>query len=120
MPQSVRRILPRVMPQFLALLGAAVALGGAVTLEIITQVLAGLDPTASAYGAMVYMGAILGAQAAAAVIIMCLFAAARLATGKLHAHRRVTYQNAALFYYYTAAQVAVGLLLVHGFPRLVA
>jgi len=114
------RPFPRtVMPQFAALLGGGALLGGAVTLEIMTQVRAGLDPAASSYGAMVYMGAILGAQTAAATVMMCLFAAARLATGKLHARRRVTYENAALFYYYTAAQVAAGLLLVHGFPRLV-
>jgi hypothetical protein len=34
--------------------------------------------------------------------------------------RRVTFDNARLFWHYTVAQTLVGLVLVHGFPRLVA
>jgi cytochrome c oxidase subunit I+III len=69
---------------------------------------------------MVYMGAVLQGQVAFAVLIMCLFAAARLAAGRLDAKRRVTFDNAALLYYYAAGQGLFGLLLLHGFPRLLA
>jgi len=34
--------------------------------------------------------------------------------------RRVTFDNARLFWHYTVAQTLVGIVLVHGFPRLVA
>jgi cytochrome c oxidase subunit I+III len=43
---------------------------------------------------------------------------ARYAAGRVDTARRVTYDNTALLVYYTAAQGIVGLLLVHGFPRL--
>jgi len=98
---------------------AALLLAGAVSLEIWGHLQTGLDPSASSYGAMVYMAAVLGGQAAAATIIMCLFAVARQATGQLDAVRRVTFDNAALFYYYTVGQTLFGLMLIHGFPRLI-
>ncbi|WMT88499.1 cytochrome c oxidase subunit I [Pelagibacterium sp. 26DY04] len=97
---------------------AALLLAGAIGLEIWGHMQTGLDPRASSYGAMVYMGAVLTAQCAFAVVIMCLFAAARHVTGQMDAMRRVTFDNAALFYYYTAAQGLFGLVLIHGFPRL--
>ncbi|GHA36082.1 cytochrome c oxidase subunit I [Devosia pacifica] len=99
-------------------LGAA-ALGGAVALEILGHMSTGLSPTASSYGAMVYMAPILTGQAAFATIIMCLFAVGRVITAQLDAKRRVTFDNAALLYYYTAGQGLFGLLLIHGFPRLI-
>ena len=44
---------------------------------------------------------------------------ARYLTGRLDRERRVSFDNGALLYYYTAAQILVGLVLVHGFPRMV-
>jgi cytochrome c oxidase subunit I+III len=68
---------------------------------------------------MVYRGGALNAQLAAAVAIMTLFTLARSATGKLDAERRVTYESTAELACYTAGQGLLGLVLVHGFPRLV-
>ncbi|MCD7058660.1 cytochrome c oxidase subunit I [Pelagibacterium xiamenense] len=98
---------------------AALLLGGGVALEILGHMQTGLDPTASSYGAMVYMAPILTGQAAFAAIVMCLFAGARHLRGGMDKQRRVTFDNAALLYYYTAAQGVFGLVLIHGFPRLI-
>ena len=67
---------------------------------------------------MAYTASVLQAQIGFAVLIMCLFAAARLLTRQLDDRRRVTFDNAALLHSYAAAQGMFGLLLVHGFPRL--
>ena len=97
---------------------AALLMIGAVGIEIWGHVQTGLLPHASSYGAMVYMAPVLAGQIGFAVVIMCLFAAARLATGQLDMRRRVTFDNAALLYYYAAGQGLFGLLLIHGFPRM--
>ncbi|GGE49460.1 cytochrome c oxidase subunit I [Agaricicola taiwanensis] len=102
----------------IAAVTASALLIGALALEIWGHWQTGLRPTASSYGAMVYMGAVLTVQAAVAVIIMCFFAAARGLTRQLTRERRVTFDNAAIYYYYTVAQGLLGLLLIHGFPRL--
>jgi cytochrome c oxidase subunit I+III len=80
---------------------------------------AGLRPTTDAYAAMVYMGGILNCQLAVTVLLMCAFSLARLFAGKLDRNRRVTFENTALLAYYTAAQALFGLVLTHGFPRIV-
>jgi hypothetical protein len=54
----------------------------------------------------------------AAAIALALFALARRAAGRLDRLRRVTFDNARLFWHYVVAQTLVGVLLVHGFPRL--
>jgi cytochrome c oxidase subunit I+III len=79
----------------------------------------GLSPSGSAYGAMVYMGIVLFAQLAFAVVILGGFVIARHMAGRLDRERRVSFENMSLLFHYTAAQSLVGLLLVHGFPRLV-
>ena len=117
------RIIPpegrRSIAVIAAMAMAALAMAAGVGLEIWGHTLTGLDPTASSYGAMVYMAPVLTGQAGAAAIIMCLFAAARHATSQLDNIRRVTFDNAALLYYYTVGQGLVGLLMIHGFPRLI-
>jgi cytochrome c oxidase subunit I+III len=50
---------------------------------------------------------------------MALFVLARLAARRLDGIRRVTFDNTALLWYYSVVQGLFGLLLVHGFPRLV-
>ena len=55
----------------------------------------------------------------AAAIVLALYALARRATGRLDRLRRVTFDNARLFWHYVVTQTLTGLLLVHGFPRLV-
>jgi len=77
-----------------------------------------LRPAQNSYGAMVYMASVLNFQVVFACVVLAGFAIARYLTGKLDAERRVGYENAALLYYYAAGQMLLGLVLVHGFPRL--
>ncbi|WP_018009944.1 cytochrome c oxidase subunit I [Sinorhizobium medicae] len=102
-----------------ALLLSLVCLSAAFMLETGGQLTTGLDPGENAYGAMVYLGAVLFAQLVLALLIMGLFTLARHLAGKLDAVRRVTYDNYALLYHYTVAQSLLGLGLIHGFPRLI-
>ncbi|WP_102960568.1 cytochrome c oxidase subunit I [Mangrovicella endophytica] len=103
---------------FLLLVLASCAMAAAVGIEVWGHWITGLRPDASSYAAMVYMAALLTGQGALAVIVLCLFAGARLATRQMDRVRRVTFDNAFLLYAYTAGQGLFGLLLVHGFPRL--
>ncbi|RVJ84123.1 cytochrome c oxidase subunit I [Sinorhizobium medicae] len=102
-----------------ALLLSLVCLTAAFMLETSGHLTTGLNPGENAYGAMVYLGAVLFAQLVLALLIMGLFTLARHLAGKLDAVRRVTYDNYALLYYYTVAQSLLGLGLIHGFPRLI-
>ena len=102
----------------LIVVGAA-ALAGALGVETMGHWSSGLRPTASSYGALTYLATFLSGELVLAVIVMSLFTVARHATGRLDAVRRGSFENTALLLYYTAAQTLFGLLLVHGFPRLV-
>lgn len=95
------------------------ALAGAVAVEVAGFWQTGLRPAANAYGAMVYMSSLLNGQLAFAVLIMAGFTIARHVSGRLNAVRRVSFENTALLAWYTVGQALLGLLLVHGFPRLV-
>ena len=55
---------------------------------------------------------------AAVAVVLALFALARRRAGLLDRARRVTFDNARLFWHYSVAQSLVGVALVHGFPRL--
>ena len=79
-----------------------------------------LAPSESAYGAIVWLGVSLAGFYGFVAIAMALFALARWLKGMLDPVRRVTFDNARLFWHYTVAQTLVGLLLVHGFPRLIS
>jgi cytochrome c oxidase subunit I+III len=79
-----------------------------------------LSPSESAYGAIVYLIVSLAGFYGMVVVAMALFVLARAARGMVDAVRRVTFDNARLFWHYTVAQTLVGLILVHGFPRLIA
>ncbi|MEQ9690330.1 MAG: hypothetical protein RLO48_11420, partial [Bauldia litoralis] len=70
------------------------------------------------YSAMVYMASGLNGQLVLAVAIMSLFTIARHFAGRLDAVRRGTFEHTSLLLYFAAAQAMIGLLLVHGFPRL--
>jgi cytochrome c oxidase subunit I+III len=50
---------------------------------------------------------------------MSLFLAARHYTGRLDRVRWGSLENTSLLVYYTVIQALVGLIVVHGFPRLV-
>jgi cytochrome c oxidase subunit I+III len=80
---------------------------------------AGWSPRAHAYAAAVYT--LLGVNAffAAVVVLMALYVLARQLGGHVDRHRRVSFDNARIFWHYAVAQSAAGLLLIYGFPRLV-
>ncbi|MNU08523.1 hypothetical protein D3C72_2546050 [compost metagenome] len=52
------------------------------------------------------------------LVLMTGLALARSFAGRLHARRRVTFDNVMLVWLYTCGQGVVSLLLVHLFPRL--
>ena len=98
---------------------AATALCLSLVAEVYGHWLAGVRPTSSSYGAMVYMAAFLQLELVAALVVMSLFLLARLAARRLSGTRRVSFDNTALLWLYAVGQGLLGLLLVHGFPRLV-
>ncbi len=102
----------------LVLLGALLSVF-AVYLELLCHWKTGLSPVNSSYGALVYMSSVLNGQLVFAVLLMSLFVIARHFTGKLDRVRFASLENTNLLAYYTAAQALAGLLLIHGFPRMV-
>ncbi|HUF80633.1 MAG TPA: cbb3-type cytochrome c oxidase subunit I, partial [Burkholderiales bacterium] len=64
----------------------------------------GLSPQESAYGAIVYTVLAIDGFFAVVAITMTLFAVARRIAGRLDRRRRVTFDNARLFWHYTVAQ----------------
>ncbi|QLF71828.1 cytochrome c oxidase subunit I (plasmid) [Peteryoungia desertarenae] len=96
-----------------------VCLAGALLVEIFGHFASGLGAGDNAYGAMVYLGAVLFAQLVFVLFIMGLFTMARHITGRLDGERRVTFDNFKLLYFYAVAQSLTGLILIHGFPRLI-
>jgi cytochrome c oxidase subunit I+III len=101
-----------------AVLAGGLLFAAAVAVEVYGHWQSGLRPTDNAYGAMVYMASALTGQIAVTTTLMTGYTLARYFTGRLDAVRRVTFDNTRLLVYYGAAQGLLGLLLVHGFPRL--
>jgi cytochrome c oxidase subunit I+III len=62
----------------------------------------------------------LALTALVALVVMGAFTLARFFAGLLDPVRRATFDNTAILWHYTVAQGLFGLLLVHGFPRLVS
>jgi len=105
---------------FCLLIGTATALlVGGVGIEVFAQWRTGVRPDADAHSAMVYMAAVLQLELTLALIVMAGFAIARSIAGMLNRRRRVVYDNLGLLWHYTVLQGLFGLVLVHGFPRLV-
>jgi cytochrome c oxidase subunit I+III len=96
-----------------------IALVASLALDIWSQWQSGLRPDASGYGAIVYAGGVLQFEIVAAALLMAGFMVARLLTGQLDRRRRAVFDNLALFWGYAIGQGLFGLLLTHGFPRLV-
>jgi cytochrome c oxidase subunit I+III len=104
-------------PLQVALVAGVLLLCASTVVELQGQLATALRPTASSYGAVVYMVATLQALFVAFVAFMGIYTVARSAAGLLAADRRTTFDNTRLFWYYTVAQGLAGLALVHGFPR---
>jgi cytochrome c oxidase subunit I+III len=98
---------------------AAAAVSASLALEISGHWLAGLRPDTTSYAAMVYLGAFLQFELVLPLIVMACFVLARLIAGRLDRIRRATFDNLVLLWHYTVAQGLLGLLLLHGFPRLI-
>ncbi|MHC1551642.1 cytochrome c oxidase subunit I [Phyllobacterium sp. K27] len=103
----------------LILLASLFILFAAIGLELLGHYRSGLRPGDNSYGALVYLAAVLFGQLVLALFVMGLFTIARHIAGRLDSVRRVTFDNYRLLYYYAAAQSLAGLLLVHGFPRMI-
>jgi heme/copper-type cytochrome/quinol oxidase subunit 3 len=91
-------------------------LAGAWVVSLVAQ--RDVSPSADGYGAVVHAFLAVDGFFVAVAVILALFALARHAAGRLDRVRRVTFDNAKLFWHYTVAQSLVGLALVHGFPGL--
>jgi cytochrome c oxidase subunit I+III len=102
------------------IIAGVIALIAALGVDIWSQWQSGLRADASAYGAIVYTSSVLQSEIVVPVFIMAGFALARLLTGRLDAVRRAVFDNLALLWGYAIGQGLVGLLLTHGFPRLVS
>ncbi|SEG10925.1 cytochrome c oxidase subunit I [Bosea lathyri] len=100
-------------------LGVLALLAG-LALDGLSHWRSGLRPQASGYAAMVYANVALQLQIAGPVVVMAGFAIARALAGRLTAVRRVVFDNLSLFWAYAIGQSLFGLLLTHGFPRMVA
>ncbi|HEX7054322.1 MAG TPA: cbb3-type cytochrome c oxidase subunit I [Burkholderiales bacterium] len=108
----------RVRTSAAALALALVSFLAAVGVELAAH--SALSPGESAYAAIVMLVVALAGFFAAAAGALALFAVARMLNGLVDAQRRVVFDNARIFSYYVAAQTLAGIVLVHGFPRLVA
>lgn len=104
--------------RFLLLLATGM-LGAALFFEFHGHWDSGLRPTDSSYGALVYAVIAIEGQLVAAAMIMALYSCVRDMFGKLSAVRRATLDNTALFWHYTVGQGLLGLVIVHGFPRVI-
>jgi len=104
-------------PVRLSIVVALPLLVAALGVELYGQWQAGLRPTASSYGAVVYTLAALQGQYVLSLVIMGAYTLARSWCGLLDGQRRATFDNTMLLWHYTVAQGLVALLLVHGFPR---
>jgi heme/copper-type cytochrome/quinol oxidase subunit 3 len=106
----------RLSAMALAMAAGLIVLVAAVSLEIRAQ--AWLSPTASGYGAAVHLLAALAGFYTLVVVVMAAFTLARARKGMLDPVRRVVFDNARLLWHYTVAQSVLGIILVHGFPRM--
>jgi cytochrome c oxidase subunit I+III len=77
----------------------------------------GISPSSNAYMALIALGLFLQLQLVLTLVVMAGFAIARKLTGQLNSTRRVVYDNVAQLWHYTTAQGALGVILMHGFPR---
>ncbi len=94
------------------------ALVAATALDVGALRSAGLAPDKDAFGAVTFMAPLLQTQVTAAVVVIALFTLARLWAGRLTAARRVVFDTLRLLWLYALGQGTLGLILTHGFPRL--
>ena len=79
-----------------------------------------MKPSADSYAAMTYLAIALQAQLVIALVIAAGFVITRYGRGLLDRERRLSFETTYLLWLYAVGQGMFGLLLTHGFPRLVA
>jgi cytochrome c oxidase subunit I+III len=108
-------------PLFVILLiGSLLLLIGASLSEIYGEWSAGRRPWHNAHQALVYTHSLLQLQIVAAVVIMAGYAVARSMTGQLTAERRNVFDNVSLLWHFAVAEGLLGLVLLHGFTRVLS
>jgi cytochrome c oxidase subunit I+III len=117
--QAGRRLAATTPPaMWSAIVGLAVVLlCGALATDAYAFWRSGLTPSSNAYMALIALGLFLQLQLILTLVVMAGFAIARNLTGQLNSTRRVVYDNVAQLWHYTTAQGALGVILMHGFPR---
>lgn len=105
------------LPVIVAL--AALALVAAFAADLTAQIRTGLAPNRDAYAALTYLAIALQGVLVVTLAIAAVFVIARYWAGLLDSERRLSMQTTYLLWLYTIGQGLLGLLLVHGFPRLV-
>ncbi|MDC7785047.1 cytochrome c oxidase subunit I [Rhodoplanes sp. TEM] len=108
-----------VWPMRIALAAAIPLVVAAVATDLAAQSGTGLQPTESAYGAVVYMFVSLQGFYAVVLVLMGVFTLARSLAGKLDGVRRGTFDNTMLLWHFAVVQGLVGLAVTALFPRLV-
>ena len=117
--RSLGRPGDRHWPTPLFLMAGAMLAVAAVAVDVVGHMQSGLKASQNSYGALVYLADFLTGQIVAAVAIMTCFTVARHFAGRLDRDRRITFESTALLAYYGAGQGLLGLVLVHGFPRVI-
>jgi cytochrome c oxidase subunit I+III len=97
---------------------ALVLMLGGFAADLAALLGSGLEPEQHAHAAISYTLLAWHGAIVAAALIMVLYTQARAWAGMIDGTRRLTFDNMMLFWLYTAGQGAVGLVLLHGFPRL--
>jgi cytochrome c oxidase subunit I+III len=95
---------------------AALATGGGVAL-LAGPWTAGLDPTAHAYGAIVWLLMLWTVVHVAVGLVMLAYCALRRAEGRMTARHDIDVHNVVLYWHFTVLTALVTALVVAGFPR---
>src|SRR5690606_31143645 len=102
-----------------AVLAAAACLAAAFAIDLHALTSTDLSPTADSFAALTYLAVGLQGGLVLLLTLAAAFVIARYAKGLLDGERRLSYQTTRLLWMYAVVQGLAGLLLIHGFPRLV-
>jgi cytochrome c oxidase subunit I+III len=109
----------RMLPLLAVLGGSTVLLCCSLVVDIAAHWASGLRPHADAYAAAAFLALFLQAQLVLLLVVMVVFVVARQLTGQLDRVHRNGFDCLSLTWHYTTCQGLLGMLLIHGFPRLV-
>jgi cytochrome c oxidase subunit I+III len=98
---------------------AALALAASFALDLGAHWATGLRPSQDSYAALTYLATGLQGGLVVMLVIAAGFVVARYWAGLLDRVRCLSMQTTYLLWLYAVAQGLLGLLLIHGFPRLV-